>query len=775
VPAALPVDPYVPAILDVVRRDRAAVVVAAPGAGKTTRVPAALSADGPVILLQPRRIAARSIARRIALEQGWTLGREVGWHVRFDRRFVSDTRLLVATEGILTARLQQDPLLSDFRTIVLDEFHERTIHADLGIALARQAWRARDDLRIVVMSATLDADRVAAFLGECRVFDIAGTLHALEVEHRPGSSIAEATREVLTRTSGQVLCFLPGAGEVRRAARDIRSQIGATADVVELHGSQTAEEQDHALDATSGRRAIVATNIAETSLTVPGVRAVVDGGQHKVARYDADRGVDSLSLERISQDAADQRAGRAARVGPGIVLRLWDARDRLRPHREPDILRMDLSGPLLDLLAWGGDPRTFEWFEPPLPGTLDAAWELLIKLGAIEGTRLTPRGRQMARLALHPRLARILIDARGAREAAIACAILSERQAMPRHPPTTTCDLLADERDLPQHIVRNADEIQRGFAASARVHIDEGELRRVLLAGYPDRVAQRRAAGDRRVLLSSGHGGVLTDDSGVRDGEFVLALDLQAGRRGEASEARVRIASIADKSWIAPTAIERVDVVDRATGALRSFEREMYGAILLRERPVAADREASERALVDVFLSQPLRDADAQLVNRLRFADVVVDLPELAQRAASGRQRVDEIRLEDGLDWTARQRVAESAPSSWKAPSGRTHPLTYTADGGVTLSIKLQELFGLPATPLIGPRRAAVLIHLLAPNGRPVQSTRDLKSFWNTMYQEVRKELRARYPRHPWPEDPWNAIPTARPKGSGGRKGGVRS
>lgn len=741
--------------------------MAAPGAGKTTRVPAALAGDGSVILLQPRRIAARAIARRIADEQGWTVGREVGWHVRFEREFSRDTRLLLATEGILTARLQQDPLLSDFSTIVLDEFHERSIHADLGIALSKQAWLARADLRIVVMSATLDAERAAGYLNGCPVFQIPGSLHSIDVGYHPGLPVADAAREAVARTPGQILCFMPGASEVRRAAAEIRAGMPAETDVVELHGSLPGEAQDAALAPSARRRIIVATNIAETSLTVPGVSAVIDSGQHKVARYDADRGVDSLDLERISRDSADQRAGRAGRLGPGIVLRLWDESDRLRPHREPDIARIDLSGPVLDLLAWGGDPRTLEWFDPPSADAVDAAIGLLTALGAVENT-LTDLGRRMARLAVHPRLARILIEAGGALEAAIACAMLADRQLLPHHPPATTCDLLAGiESQLPPHVARNARELQRSFGG-ARPRIGEVALRRALVAGYPDRVAKRRAPRERRVLLSSGHGAVIGPESGVHDGEFVLALDVQSGRRGDPSEARIRIASVVEKEWLAPTTVREVHEVNEASGVFRSRQLEMYGALVLRERQATADPAVAAQHLAEAFMARPLAGEDAALVQRLRFAGIDFDLRALALQAAAGRGRVSEIRLADGLDWSTRQRLDALAPARFTAPSGRTHALEYRGDGSVALSIKLQELFGLATTPLIGPKQEPLLILLLAPNGRPVQTTRDLKSFWNTTYPVVRKELQRRYPKHPWPEDPWHATPTGRSRPAAG-------
>ena len=357
----LPIDARLGEVRDALARKRAVVVSAFPGAGKTTRIPPALTDAGPVILLQPRRVAVRAVARRIAEERGWAIGGEVGWQVRFEKRFRRDTRLLVVTEGILTARLQHDPLLSEFSTVILDEFHERSIHADLGLALARQAWRARDDLRIVVMSATMDIARVAEFLDDAPVIEVPGALHPLTVEYAAGQSVPDAARDVLSKTSGQILCFLPGSREIDQARAELAGMrssgmLPQTVDIVPLHGSLEAGEQDEAVSTTTARRIILATNIAETSLTVPGVTAVIDTGRVKVARYDAERGIDSLTLERVTQDSAEQRAGRAARLAPGLVRRLWDARDRLRPHRDADIARIDLAGPLLDILGWGGAP-----------------------------------------------------------------------------------------------------------------------------------------------------------------------------------------------------------------------------------------------------------------------------------------------------------------------------------------------------------------------------------------------------------------------------------
>jgi ATP-dependent helicase HrpB len=727
-----------------------------------------------VIVLQPRRVAARSLAARIATEQGWTIGGEVGWHVRFERQFGPATTVLFATEGILTARLQQDPLLAGFRTIILDEFHERSVHADLGIALAKQAWLARADLRLVIMSATLDAARVSAYLDHCPIVDVPGTLHPLDVRYEPDVGLSEAVNACLRERAGQVLCFLPGAGEIARARRELT----ADAEIVELHGSLDAAAQDAAIAPGSRRRVILATNIAETSLTVPGVAAVVDTGLHKVARYDPDRAVDSLETERISQDAADQRAGRAGRLGPGIAIRLWHRADRLRAHREPEIQRVDLSSTLLDILAWGGDPRAFDWFEVPSPGRVDAAFELLDRLGATSAGRLTDAGRRMQRLPLHPRLSAILLAATGAREAAVACALLSERHYVsvpqgklsvpPGQRPTTTSDVLSAverERDLPHHVLRTARALQSlviGREGPAPRSIDESMFRRALLAGYPDRVGRRREAGSARVLLASGHGAVVGPESGVRNGEFLVALDVMAGRPGEGAEARIRMASTVERSWLTPTHTRVEHAFDQDAGVVRAVSRDYYDARVLVERQAPAEPDEVARLLAEAYVAKPLSDVDDQLLRRARFAELDIDVRVLAERAARGVRTLRDLDIERGLTEDERRRLDRAAPLTIGVPSGREARLEYQADGSVSAAVKLQELFGLADTPRVGPRRDPVLLALLAPNGRPVQMTRDLRSFWERTYPEVRKELRGRYPKHPWPEDPWTARPTAR-------------
>jgi ATP-dependent helicase HrpB len=756
-------------VREALRRARAAVLVAPPGSGKTTRVAPALLDDGPVFLLQPRRVAARSIARRIAAEQGLALGEDVGWQVRFERRFSPRTRLLVATEGVLTARLQSDPLLSGFRTIVLDEFHERSLHADLALALARQAWRAREEMRLLVMSATLDAEPVARFLDGCAVMVASGRAHPVDVTHAPGVSLADAVRDVLARPGGHVLCFLPGAPEIRRAAADLDGRTGEVR-VLPLHGRLSAEEQDEALAPSSRRKVILATNVAETSLTVEGVSEVIDTGQQKVLRFDPATGLDRLVGERISRDSAEQRAGRAGRTGPGRVVRLWDARDRLRERREPEIERVDLARPALEVLAWGGDPRTFEWFETPPAERLSAALQLLERLGATQHGRLTAEGGAMHRLPLHPRLARVILDAGGGPHAAAACAVLAEGWRPAGEAPTTESDVLsaADRlRDAPPGVraaAREIEEAARAVGLTPRGGGDEA-LRRSLFAGFPDRVARRREPLSNRLVLGTGQGAVLGRESGVRAGELLLALDVAGGAKGAAGEAVVRAASRVERAWLPGVRTEVVHLFDDEAGAVRAVVREIYGELVLGERPAAVDPSRAAELLAEALEKRGLGPAAQTLQRRLRAAGLEADLHAAVVAACRGRTRLPPLdRPDEWLDAGVRSRLDRLAPERLALPSGRTAALEYREDGTIVAAAKLQELFGLADTPRVGPRQVPVVFELLAPNGRPVQTTRDLRGFWERTYPQVRKELRGRYPRHPWPDDPWTAEPTHRTK-----------
>lgn len=778
---ALPVDDHLGAVRDALVRHRAVVVCAQPGAGKTTRVPPALVDAGPVILLQPRRVAARAVASRIAAERGWTIGREVGWQIRFERRASVDTRLLVVTEGILTARLQSDPFLTEFNTVIIDEFHERSLHADLAIALARQAWRARDDLRLVVMSATLDVDRVRAFLDDCPAVNVPGRLHPLEITYEPSGRLPDVARRLVERGDGDVLCFLPGAGEIARATSELAVGSAGRFQVWPLHGSLDGSAQDRALQPDPGGqcRIVVATNIAETSLTVPGVRAVVDAGWQKVARYDAARGIDSLETERISQDSADQRAGRAGRLAAGRVVRLWDGRDRLRPHLEPDLQRVDLAGVALAILAWGGQPRTFEWFEAPRADRLDTALALLDRLGATQDGRLTELGRQMQRLPLHPRLARMLIAGGGHASVVRACALLSERVFTPSPDQSTSSDLLSavDRWEAtPPHVKQIARDISAAIGATRPAAdsslMSEHDFRLAVFAAYPDRVARRREAGSVRVKLSNGTGASLSKNSGVLDAEFLVAVDVRAiatapptrpGAHLSSPDAGiVQIASAIERDWLVPTSCATRIWFDAASGQVRAAAVDYYDDLPLRERSAPVDDEAAVPVLVEEWQRRGFSDDDRRLLARLAFAGHRVDTEAWMITAAYGQRSLAGLSMSRAVDPTRLRQLEIEAPGTLAVPSGRAVRLHYDADGGATASVKLQELFGLAETPLIGPNRQPVTLELLAPNGRPVQVTRDLRSFWDRTYPEVRRELRGRYPRHPWPEDPWTATPTAR-------------
>jgi len=760
----LPVDDYLHDIVDSLKRHRHVVVVAPPGSGKTTRIPPALVVEGPVILLQPRRVAARSIAHRIAAEQGWTLGEEVGWQVRFERHYSRGTQLLVVTEGILTARLQTDPLLSEFRTAILDEFHERTIHADLALALLKQASLAREDLRIVVTSATLEAESVARYLGDCPVIQITAKMYPVDIRHDPNLTLPAAAKQVLGQPGGHVLCFLPGAAEIAQAAAELKGhRAGQQVEILPLHGSLPSSEQDRALAPSRSRKVILATNIAETSLTVDGVTDVVDGGYHKVLRYNPRTGIDRLDLERISADSAAQRAGRAGRQGPGRVVRLWDSRDRLKPHREADILRIDLAGPFLQVIAWGGDPLTLDWFQSPSADQTRAALELLERLGLIAASRMTRLGEVARHLPLHPRLACLLVSAGGSKRAATLCALLSDRLRPAQNVEATVSDILGqadriqDASPFVQHSAQEIRKLALRFVKSSNPDDSDEHLLRAILSAYPDRVAKRREPGSDRLLLASGHGARLAKSSGVREGELLVAVELMAARRGSLSEASVSIASMVRKEWLEATDVHLAHVFDSASGTVKAFEQARYGQIVLTERPIRPKPEEAVELLLKALEEAGLDPESRQLLQRATLAGIAVDVDAARRQACTGRVSLPRLDLKAFLSHQELRTIDRVCPEQLPVPSGRRIRLDYQDDGTVRLTVKLQEMFGLAETPRVGLRQQPVVIELLAPNGRPVQTTTDLRSFWQSTYQQVRKELRGRYPKHPWPEDPWTA------------------
>ena len=746
-PTPLPIDGEIPRIRELLDARGSLVLVAPPGSGKTTRVPPALLGAGPLILLQPRRVAARSIARRIADEQGFEVGREVGWQVRFDRRYGNDTRLLVATEGILTARLQADPLLSGFATVILDEFHERSVHADLALALVAEAKSARGDLRIVVMSATLDAGPVAEFLGGAPVVEVAGRPFDVGIEYAPHDTVTSAVRRVLARAEGHVLCFLPGAGEIRQAEREL-APLAGDALVLPLHGSLDSEAQDRALAPASTRKIVLATNIAETSLTIDGVTEVVDSGLVKVMRFDPETGLDHLATERVSAASALQRAGRAGRTAPGRATRLFDARERLRPHREADIHRIDLSGPLLEVLAWGGDLSSFRWFESPPRDRVEAALRVLCRLGAVEDGRLTDLGRALHRMPLPPRLARFVLEVGGGPRASRVAAALSERRVVNRtgEPPTTDSDVLAlvdrwSGAPGPMHVAaREIESIARGFGRTGPSTDDEASIRRALFHAFPDRVARRRSPNEERLLLARGQGARLGRESGVRSAEYLVALDVtRSSTPGE--EVLVRMASAVDRGWIEATSEEVVHRYDAGSRSVRASVVERYDELALSERAVAPDPVIAGAILTEVLRVREPDDELRQVLLRLRFADLHVDLDAAVARACMGQTRLPDLGIEDLLDHAGRAQMERLAPASIPLPSGRRAKADCREMAPSTAEVKLQELFGLETTPLLGPKRVPLTLSLVAQTVILCRQRGPANSSWNGAYVLVRKSF----------------------------------
>jgi len=817
VPAPLPVDALLPELGSAVATKGAAVLHAPAGAGKTTRVPPAL-AEGRtdhVVVLEPRRVAARAAARRIAEERAWELGREVGWWIRFERRFRPETRVLFATEGVLLRWLDRDPFLDGVGTLVFDEFHERSLTADLSLALAQRIRsEARPDLRLVVMSATLEIEPVAAFLGGAPVVRSEGRLFPVDrrllerTDDRPLEiQVAAAVRRALSEIDGDLLVFLPGRREIERCA----SALGSLArsqqlDLAPLYGSLPIELQDAALRAGARRRVVLATNVAETSVTVEGVRAVIDSGWARQARFDPATGLDRLEVIRISRAAAEQRAGRAGREGPGLCLRLWTSADdlALRPVELPEVHRLDLTGAVLSLASFGEpDARGFDWFEAPETVRLDRAVRELRDLGALDADGLTQLGRRLARLPLPPRLGRLVLEGetRGcSAEAALAAALLSDRDPFAggdRRDRAGSRSDLADRIEAlePERHARIFDarrQILRALsddapAPGAAQKSGDGLLRAVA-AAYLDRLCRRRQPGSDRALMVGGKGVRLGRSSTVRDAELFVAVDLDAG--SGRSEALVRIASAVEREWLPPRQVETSSELlwDAARERVVARRIDRFDDLVLTERetpiddPESATRLLAERASSDLVRALGLdRIEPASLLSRLRFA--AASCPELGlppfdeawlrallPTLAAGRSSFAELRRLDvagallgSLSWQQRRAVDELAPERLEVPSGSRLRVDYTDPARPMLAARIQELFGLDRTPRLANGRVPVLLHLLAPNGRPQQVTDDLASFWTHTYPIVRKELAGRYPKHAWPDDPRTARPQRRP------------
>ncbi|HEV8582678.1 MAG TPA: ATP-dependent helicase HrpB [Thermoanaerobaculia bacterium] len=828
-PNPLPIDAVLPDLIAALRGGSAAVLIAPTGAGKTTRVPPALHAAGlgggrRIVMLEPRRIAARAAARRMAEENGWTVGREVGYQVRFERRAGPETQILVVTEGILVQMLQADPFLEVAGAVIFDELHERSLQTDLSFAMARRVQReVRPDLKLLAMSATLDPGPAAAFLGDCPTIESRGRLYPVDVSYleRPDErsfppQILSAVRRALNETAGDVLVFLPGVGEIQRSAEALAG-LAAERDfaILPLYGDLPAEKQDEVLRPLGRRKVVLATNVAETSITIDGVTAVVDSGLVRRLRFDPAAGLDRLELGRVSRASADQRAGRAGRQAPGFCFRLWPAYEHATlPEREtPEIARVDLAGPALQLLAWGeADLAAFEWFEPPAPEALAAALALLRRLGAVDDHGVTSLGRTLARLPVHPRLGCLLAAGHRAgltREAALLAALLSDRDPFPRSPGRRTGPRGSSRSDLldrldaledlntgaARWVLRARDQLadiaQRDLGRSPAPGEDRDDLLlRALFAAYPDRLARRREPRSPRGVMVGGRGVRLAEESAVLDAELFLCVDLDAGRAGPLSEALVRKASAVEPEWLPAerlsTAVELE--FDERRQRVAAWRRTRYEDLVIAETEVpAADTVETEKVLVEAAagrLEQALSLDDPEVSSILARVRCLADwMPELGlprftgddlrallPALAAGRKSFEELRraplleaLQGSLSYPQLEAVRREAPERLEVPSGSRVKLVYEPGKPPVLAARIQELFGLAETPRVAAGRVPVLLHLLAPNGRPQQVTHDLRSFWENIYPQVRKELQGRYPKHAWPPDPWNARPERRP------------
>jgi ATP-dependent helicase HrpB len=808
----LPVEDVLPTLRAALAERGEVVLVAPPGAGKTTRVPLALLDEpwaqaGKIILLSPRRIAARAAATRMASERGERVGETIGYRVRLDSRIGPKTRIEVVTEGVFTRMILDDAELRGVAAVLFDEFHERSLEGDLGLALARDAQAAlRPDLKIVVMSATLDAARVAALLGDAPVIVSEGRMFPVSHVYRPRDprapleqETANAVRAALAAEGGSALVFLPGVREIERTAERMRADLrDPSVDVRPLYGAMSPADQDAAIaPAPAGRRKVVlATSIAETSLTIDGVRIVVDAGLARRPRYEPALGLSRLETVRASQAAITQRAGRAGRLEPGVCWRLWsEGETRSLPAFErPEILDADLSGLALDLAAWGvSDPATLAWLDPPPKPAWYEAIALLMRLGALDEVgRLTVHGAAIAKLPLPPRLAHMVLMAAPAGEELLAARIavvLTEQGLGGRDVDLRTrLHRFGGERGQRADAARGlADRIARAAGGKSGVADDE-RAGPVLALAFPDRVAKARGAAH---VMVNGRAASVDEVSALAREPFLVIADIS----GAAGKARVLLAApitLPEIETLFGTQIEtRAAVsVDAATGAVRGRRTRRLGRLVLSEAPLEKlSSEEMKQALLDAVRDDGLALLDWDDAAKQMRARVALMLslegeawPDWSDDALSAKldewlapalaSRLGDVgvarALQSTLDYEQRSRLDAEAPARFETPAGSSLAIDYEAEGGPALDVRLQELFGMDKHPTIAGGRVPLTLRLLSPAHRPVQTTKDLPGFWRGSYAAVRTEMRGRYPKHPWPEDPLSAPPTrrAKPRGS---------
>lgn len=827
----MPIDAVLPDVHAALADAGTAVVIAAPGAGKTTRIPLALldapwRGDGRVLVLEPRRLAARAAAEQMARLLGEAVGHRVGYRVRLDSRVSAATRVEVVTEGIFTRMVQDDPSLDGVAAVLFDEFHERHIGSDLGLALALESRAVmRPDLRLLVMSATLEASPVARLLGDgapAPTIVSEGREHPVTTAYRPprdgvplARQVANAVHAARRESPGDVLVFLPGIAELQRV-RAALEEDAIDARVELLHGSLALDDQDRVLrPRDASPRVILSTAIAESSVTLDGVRVVVDAGLARVPRFDARSGMSRLETVRVSRASADQRRGRAGRTAPGHCIRLWDeAMQATLPQRPtPEILETDLAAFALELAGAGhADASALRWLDLPPAGTFAQARTLLRDLGALgPDGRVTSHGRAMATLGIAPRLAHLVLRGAALGMATLACevaALLAERDILRRDAAEHDADLATRVDALRRgergsidvarlHRVRDeARALRRALPREASdAHEDVAELGTLVALAYPDRVAQRRNGDAPRYLLRNGRGARLATAQPLGRAAYLAIADLD----GDPAESRIWLAAALDDAQLHRALGEAIVSVrevhwDEATERVRAADVERLGAIVLRERPLRdVGPEDLRTALLDAVRQRgiarlPWREHDIALRKRIAFARAHLGAPYpdvsdeallatlddwLAPMLDDARRWGDLGSIDLGaallapLPWAARERLDRIAPTHLEVPSGSRIRVEYDDPAQPVLRVKLQECFGLTETPRLAEGRVPVTMHLLSPAGRPVQVTQDLASFWRSGYFEVRKDLKGRYPRHPWPDDPLLARATRRAKPRG--------
>lgn len=814
----VPVDTILPELAEALTLASRAILVAPPGSGKTTRVPLFLAKkiDGKILVLEPRRLAARSASRHMAHMLGQAVGEHVGYSVRLESKVSGQTRVELITEGILTRRLLADPELHGVGCLIFDEFHERSVHGDFGLALCLEAQQAlRPDLKLLVMSATLEVDALAEFLAPCPIIQAKGRIWPVDIRYSPPSpsagqrpdparTTADAIRRALAEESGSVLAFLPGTGEIRRTAEFLAGHLPVGTQLYPLYGDLPPAEQDAAIaPAQPGQRKVVlSTALAETSLTIEGVRVVIDGGFARTARHDAATDMNRLVTERVTQAGADQRAGRAGRIEPGVCYRLWDKGEILLPHARPEILDADLAPLLLDCLVWGAQPEVMPWLTPPPESALTRARQTLIALGAITvDGRITPHGEALSHLPLHPRLSHMVLAAKEHTTlAASLAAIVSERDPAPGHGADIRSRISALRHNTRLKLM--AEQIYRLSAAKKPFclpsHEEEDFAGLMLSLAWPDRIAQRRSTGNFR--MASGKGAFLPATDPLASASFLAVASLQASNLPNSADSRIFLAAplnLSDLEQAHGNRIRPENIVywDKREQALAAVARVTLDALILEERPLALTADLAPIALQATLdgirslglASLPWTDELRQWQARVSLlASLEPDWPDVSDSALiesletwlapylasiTRRAHFARIPLDEALHaftpWPLDQRLAKEAPTRIVVPTGNAIRIDYSAEGGPVLAVKLQEMFGQAVTPTIASGRVPLTLHLLSPAGRPLQVTRDLAHFWKVSYFAVRADMRGRYPRHPWPDNPLGAVPTARVKRSG--------